>query len=223
MKRAFLGACLLAMAGFCQAQSNIYEVNGNVGIGLSNPEAKLHVSGHTKIDGVLYLKDAKAGTPGNKWGIYCWDNHFEISKRDANYDYEYTAFAVLENGNTAIGIAPHAILPGYKLAVAGKILAEELKVKPQSAWPDYVFKPSYLLMPLHKVETFIKKNGHLPEVPSAKEVEENGIEVGANQALLLKKIEELTLYMIELKKENEGLKKKVATIEKATFKKITDK
>ncbi|MGN7787278.1 hypothetical protein ACTJIJ_22280 [Niabella sp. 22666] len=52
-----------------------------------------------------------------------------------------------------------------------------------------------------------------------KEVEEKGIEVGANQALLLKKIEELTLYMIELKKENEGLKKKVATIEKATFKK----
>ncbi|MCH5718227.1 hypothetical protein [Niabella hibiscisoli] len=81
----------------------------------------------------------------------------------------------------------------------GKVHAKEIKVN-NSIWPDYVFQSSYNLMPLNKVEAFIKTNGHLPEVPSAKEVGEKGIEVGANQALLLKKIEELTLHIIELEK-----------------------
>jgi hypothetical protein len=64
-------------------------------------------------------------------------------------------------------------------------------------WSDYVFNDDYKLRSLSSLESFIKQNKHLPEVPSAKEVEEKGISVGDNQALLLKKIEELTLYVIE--------------------------
>lgn len=118
------------------------------------------------------------------------------------------------NGNVGIGTAN----PNEKLSVNGNIRAKEIKVE-QSNWPDYVFKSSYTLMPLQKVEAFIKANGYLPEMPSAKEVEAKGIEVGANQALLLKKIEELTLYMIGLKKENEGLKKEMADLKNAFIKK----
>jgi hypothetical protein len=92
---------------------------------------------------------------------------------------------------------------GYKLAVAGKTLTEEVVVKLQANWPDYVFSNSYNLMPLSELESYINQNKHLPEVPSAKEVAENGIAVGEMSATLLKKIEELTLYVIELKKENE--------------------
>ncbi|MOA38224.1 hypothetical protein D3C78_1598840 [compost metagenome] len=69
-----------------------------------------------------------------------------------------------------------------------------------------MFEPDYKLRSLSEVEMFIKLNKHLPEIPSAKEVENNGIAVGEMNAKLLQKIEELTLYLIEMKKENEELK-----------------
>jgi len=109
------------------------------------------------------------------------------------------------NGNVGIGTAT----PTEKLSVNGKIRAQELKIE-ATPWPDYVFQPSYRLTPLSEIETFIKKNGHLPEVPSAKDVAEKGIAVGANQAVLLKKIEELTLHLIEMEKTIKTLQKKIA-------------
>jgi small-conductance mechanosensitive channel len=77
-------------------------------------------------------------------------------------------------------------------------------VKPMP-WPDYVFKPTYKLQPLKKVEQYIKTNHHLPDMPSADSVAAAGIDVGANQAALLKKIEELTLYVIEQNKKIDAL------------------
>jgi hypothetical protein len=76
-------------------------------------------------------------------------------------------------------------------------------------WPDYVFKSSYNLMTLPEVEESIKQNGHLPGMPSANDVKTNGINVAEVQAKMLEKIEELTLYMIEMKKENEQLKHQI--------------
>ena len=73
------------------------------------------------------------------------------------------------------------------------------------SWADYVFQPQYKLKSLREVEAFIREHKHLPDVPSAMEVEGNGIDLGENQATLLKKIEELTLYMIELNKKVEAL------------------
>ncbi|MFD2904426.1 hypothetical protein [Sphingobacterium anhuiense] len=112
-------------------------------------------------------------------------------------------------------------IPGdYDLAVNGKIRSHEIKVESTaSTWPDYVFKKEYDLKQLDAVEAFIAKNGHLPEVPKAKDIEANGVELGEMNKILLKKIEELTLYIIqekksnadqllELKKEIEDLKKK---------------
>jgi hypothetical protein len=97
---------------------------------------------------------------------------------------------------------------GYKLAVNGKIIAEEVVVKLSQNWPDYVFSPNYTLRPLSEVEEHISNHGHLPDVPSAQQVEKDGIGVGEMNAILLKKVEELTLYVIELKKEVEYLKDK---------------
>ncbi|MBO9572457.1 MAG: hypothetical protein J7497_09645 [Chitinophagaceae bacterium] len=99
------------------------------------------------------------------------------------------------SGNVAVG----TFSPTEKLSVNGKVRAQEIKVEAAN-WPDYVFKSTYKLTPLAEIESFIKQNGHLPGVPSAKDVAGNGIEVGANQVVLLKKIEELTLYLIELQK-----------------------
>lgn len=105
-----------------------------------------------------------------------------------------------------------------KLAVNGRIYTTGIKVSlPNNdglSWPDYVFKKDYVLTPLSEVETFIAANSHLPNVPSEAEVKENGINMAEMDAVLLRKIEELTLYMIQLKKENEELNAKIDSITK---------
>lgn len=113
----------------------------------------------------------------------------------------------------AIGV--QGFTPGYKLSVDGKIIAEELRIQNSVdwiPWPDYVFAKGYKLRNLNQLEDFINKNSHLPEVPSAEEVKENGIEVGDMQRTLLKKIEELTLYIIDQQKQIDELKKSFENI-----------
>ncbi|MFC0183651.1 hypothetical protein ACFFJX_14255 [Pseudarcicella hirudinis] len=102
-----------------------------------------------------------------------------------------------------VGIGRTSVPSGYKLAVGGDMIAERVVVKLQSNWPDYVFNKKYSLRPLSEVERYIKENSHLPEVPSAREVTEKGIDVGEMNTKLLQKIEELTLYLIEQKKISE--------------------
>jgi hypothetical protein len=115
---------------------------------------------------------------------------------------------LLANGNFGVGTA----LPDEKLTVNGKIHAKEIRVD-VTGIPDYVFEDTYKLLSLNEIETFIKKNKHLPEVPSAVEVAQKGLELGEMNKILLKKIEELTLYMIELKKENSKQQKQIESLE----------
>ncbi len=104
--------------------------------------------------------------------------------------------------------------PGdYQLAVNGKIRSKEVKVEAAN-WPDYVFAKNYELPPLKETEKQIKEQGHLPGIPSAAEVKTNGIDLGEMNAKLLKKIEELTLYLIEIKKENESQNQKLIDMKK---------
>lgn len=110
--------------------------------------------------------------------------------------------------NGYVGIGTSVIPTGVKLAVNGKILATEIEVQLNSEWPDYVFNEEYKLSPLSEVEQFIKENNHLPGVPSANSISKDGINLGQMNAILLQKIEELTLHMIDLQKEVEGLKNK---------------
>jgi len=115
-------------------------------------------------------------------------------------------------GNVGIGTMR---TQGFRLSVDGKIRASEIiKVYPQGQWSDFVFEDKYRLRPLSEVESFIKKNGHLPDIPSAKEVEKEGVELGSMDAKLLQKIEELTLYVIELKKDNDQIKAQNAAMRK---------
>ncbi|RNL66903.1 hypothetical protein ED312_23550, partial [Sinomicrobium pectinilyticum] len=99
------------------------------------------------------------------------------------------------------------------LAVNGNIRAKEIKV--ETGWSDFVFEESYNLPTLEEVEQHINEKGHLKDIPSAKEVEENGIFLGQMDAKLLQKIEELTLYMIALKKENREQKFQIEKLQKA--------
>ncbi|WP_316833737.1 hypothetical protein [Pedobacter nutrimenti] len=100
-------------------------------------------------------------------------------------------------GNIGIGTQDTR---GYKLAVSGNMIAESVKVQLRSAWPDYVFKQDYSLPSLEETEKHIKEKGHLEGVPSAVEAKTNGIDIGEMNATLLRKIEEMTLQMIQLNK-----------------------
>ena len=117
--------------------------------------------------------------------------------------------SVFEDGSGNVGIGTDDIPGVYKLAVNGSMVATELKVKLQANWPDYVFEKDYPLVPLPELEKSIQQTGHLPGIPSAGEVKANdGMEVGEMQVRLLEKVEELTLYIIQLEKRIKELEDK---------------
>lgn len=140
------------------------------------------------------------GTAGVRIGLY------------ANATGGTTNWSMYSQGNSYFGgdvrIGTQADPDGgvYKLIVDGKIIAEEMRIQNSSTWPDYVFEKNYDLMPLGELEKMIQENHHLPGIPSACEVEENGIEVGDMQKRMMEKIEELTLYVIQQQKEIDQLK-----------------
>jgi hypothetical protein len=105
---------------------------------------------------------------------------------------------------------------GYSLAVGGKVLAEEVRVKQVAEWADYVLQPDYALAPLTEVRDYIATHRHLPDVPSSSEVAENGVGLGEMQATLLRKIEELTLHLIEQHDRIEALQSELSELKRYT-------
>ena len=129
-------------------------------------------------------------------------NTLAVSAKDGlkfqtNGDWQNDKMVILPNGN--VGIGTETPDPNFKLSVNGAIRSKEVKV--ETNWSDFVFYDDYKLPTLQEVETHIKEKGHLKDIPSAKEVEKNGIFLGEMDSKLLQKIEELTLYTIQQQKE----------------------
>jgi hypothetical protein len=183
--------------------------SGYTGIGVTSPQNKFHVAGGAIVADAPETNTLNIGSfsgsgnligSGAYWTIRTATNH-SYNLDVYNNNSPIAAMTVLQSGNVGIGTASAS----EKLSVNGNISAKKLIVT-QTGWSDYVFDKDYKLRSLASLETFINQNKHLPDIPSAKEVEEKGISVGDNQALLLKKIEELTLYVIELNKNNQAQK-----------------
>jgi hypothetical protein len=142
----------------------------------------------------------------SSWLAFVYFNYTtrKYEMRDGIIDAEFKntgKFLINSIGNVGIGTSD----PTEKLSVNGNIKCKQVEVT-LTGWSDFVFDDDYSLMSLAELETFINENNHLPGVPSTEEVMTNGNNLGEMDAILLQKIEELTLYMIELKKENEQLK-----------------
>lgn len=123
-----------------------------------------------------------------------------------SYDNDYMIMTA--NGNLGIGTNK----PAEKLSVKGNIRAQEIKVETTN-WPDYVFKPDYKLISLAQTELFIQENGHLPEFPPAEQIEKEGLSVGEMNKLMMKKIEELILHLIEKEKAMNEIERRLNQLE----------
>jgi hypothetical protein len=212
--------------------------NGNIGLGTENPQSLLHVAGRALMEdnlkilakdaawaeGVLVVKpsgwgglriaraDPSTANYDGNWAIGYnanTGNDFSISNQIGNVQSDYIFHINAVTKNVGIGTST----PSEKLAVNGTIKAKEIKVS-MEGWPDYVFASRYKISALSELEKYIKLNNHLPEIPSAKEAEAHGVELGEMNKLLLKKIEELTLYVIELKKESIEQQKQLDQLKK---------
>ncbi len=122
---------------------------------------------------------------------------------------------IKSNGDVGIGTDLSQNINNYKLAVNGTIGAKEVKVEITSTtWSDFVFNDEYKLKSLKEVEDYINEKNHLPDIPTTKEVEDNGVNLGEMNSKLLQKIEELTLYMIEQNKKIEDLQNQINELKK---------
>jgi hypothetical protein len=120
-----------------------------------------------------------------------------------------------EQGGVGIGVTSGASIPaGYLLAVDGKVLTEEVRVELSGDWPDYVFENDYQLTSFDKLRNYIAENKHLPNIPAAVEVEKNGFDLGDMQKRMVEKIEELTLYVLQLESDMKEMKEKLDELKK---------
>lgn len=195
---------ILSSSGNATAKHLVIQQSGNVGIGTATSDQKLTVGGSINVGGTenahvrVRHVNGKSHDSSDFGNLYLnYENEFPVYVGKATNEADFYVF-----GKVGIGTSN----PTEAMEVNGIIRSKEILVE-ASPWPDYVFAPEYNLRSLTETKAFIEENHHLPGIPSAAEVEENGVAVGDMQAKLLQKIEELTLYVIELKEDNEQLRK----------------
>lgn len=205
--------------GFQAGLNNTSADGGNVFIGHASGQTNASGSGNTYV-GLLSGQNSTGSHNvfiGNSAGISeTRSQKLHIKNGVATTPLIYGEF---DSGKVSIGgmttlptTAGGVNISAYKLFVKGGILTEEVRINLQSDWADYVFAKEYKLAPLSQVEKFIVDNGHLPNVPSAAQVKEEGIAVGQMATIQQEKIEELTLYIIQQQKEIDELKAAVKTL-----------
>ncbi|CAM1362402.1 hypothetical protein [Tenacibaculum xiamenense] len=237
---------IISFISYVAMSQNTFPSSGKVGVNTTLPQEELEVNGTTKMNQLIvgnktslppfihawyeggaytniFLNNSSQSEDRGLWGISAVNGDFTIITEKDDFSAVNQAFKIVRGsginvdkvlfpiGNIGIGTDNPGL---WKLAVNGKIRAKEIKV--ETGWSDFVFEDTYDLPTLEEVEDHIKSKGHLKDIPSAKEVETNGVLLGEMDSKLLQKIEELTLYMIELNKrvktleeENKILKEKL--------------
>ncbi len=174
--------------------------NGNIGIGTAAPQANIEINNNSYTNGNQLI--VSGSEPTRYYGVIGTtipSGHTVLSFGVKSNYTNYFQTLNLVDDNVSIGTTDPK---GYKLAVNGSVIATSMTVKVYANWPDYVFKKDYQLPSLQSVKTYIDQNQHLPEVPSEQEIAKNGLNLGEMNKLLMKKVEELTLYLIEKDKKD---------------------
>ncbi len=205
----------------CTNNQGIVGVGSSIGIQTTTPYTRLHILGGQDAGMSTNTSNGYIMMGSGTGANLIIDNNEIIARNNTTpggagadlfiqHDEGNILLCGLEQGGVGIGLTAGSSIPlGYMLAVDGKIISEEVKVQLSGNWPDYVFDNKYKLLSLNELKNFIVVNKHLPNIPSAAEVEKNGIELGDMQKRMMEKIEELTLYILDLQKQVEELKKTV--------------
>ncbi len=180
---------------------------GGVGINNISPLTALHIAtgqdaglGST-ANGLLMLGQSNAANIAIDNNEIVARNNGQAADLFLQHDAGNVILCGRELGAVGVGMLSGASIPtGYLLAVDGKIMAEEVNVQMSENWPDYVFRDDYPLLALPDLRRFIAENRHLPNIPAAGEIEKNGLPLGDLQRRMMEKIEELTLYILDLEK-----------------------
>lgn len=183
--------------------------SGQVGIGVTSPTAKLHIAGNIKLNGIETIefgggvtKEINAGKIGYQTFTAGALDIIGAGTNSSNRTIRFwNEGGAIFGGNVGIHTTNTG---GYALSVNGNIRSKEVVV--ETGWADYVFDKNYKLPSFHELEKFIQQNKHLPNIPSASEIESKGLHVGDVQKRMMEKIEELTLYILQLKKEIDQLR-----------------
>ena len=200
----------------------IVRADGKVGVGTTTLNARMQISNPNETGSGEIALSVSQNEPSRSavnitskgYGLYVKTTHTG-SQYLARFRNGGNQDVLTVKSSNQVGIGTYNVPTGYKLAVDGKVIAEEIKVKLSQNWPDYVFTPEYQKPTLEELEASIETEGHLPNMPSAAEVESDGYLIGEMDVKLLEKIEELTLYVIELNKEVKEVKAKNAKLETA--------
>lgn len=202
------------------ATLNLQSEGGTVAIGYSGGTSPtgyaLTTDGKVLIDGGT---DASVSSltsgyliVGQTSGLNIVADNNEIMARANGIDT--TLYLQSEGGAVAIGAQGLNMPAGYILVVDGKAIMEEVEVQLSNNWPDYVFEEDYKLQSLSELEEAVKETKHLPGIPTASEIQSSGLALGEMQARLLEKIEELTLYVIQINKELSKVQSEKVALEK---------
>jgi hypothetical protein len=185
---------------------------GNMALGNITPTSQLHMTGDIAMQSATPLIQMR-NAGGTDMGFLQVDgNDLRIGTNALN---PTGSFIVRTNGsnriyvneNGAVSIGTSAVATGYMVSVNGKMMVEELKVQLSGNWPDYVFSNKYKLKNFDELREYIDENNHLPNIPAASEIEKSGLQVGEMQRLMMEKIEELTLYVLQLEKKIKDIEK----------------
>lgn len=199
------------------------DFSGNVGIGVTSPDAQLRLSNTVANRKIVLFQIPNGDTHlFYGFGVNNYVMRYQVDGTLADHVFYAGTSATTSNelmrikgnGNVTIGTPTPAT--GYMLTVGGKIICTEVKVQLQP-FPDYVFSKSYKLPTLNEVEDHINTYHRLPGMPSAAEVESNGMEVGKMQGKVVEKVEEATLYILQLNKENQQLKQQLDDLSKTVM------
>ena len=187
------------------SSSNGMATTGKIGIGnVTSPSAKLHMLADSNEDAGVILETSNKTSKRAFLQLYDDKHKISVSKDGMRIE---SADKITMEGK--VGINTNNDFTGdydYALAVNGGILTSEVYVKEVDEWHDYVFDKDYNLMTLNDLEKYIGQNGHLPDLPSESEVRQNGYNVVDMEGVLLKKIEELTLYILQLQRKLQEIK-----------------
>lgn len=196
-----------------------WQENGNVGIGTTSPSGQLHIASDqnhsinlSRSNGTYGFRILRNATEGNVYfQIGTTQNTWETKIRIGEGEGVNTKLIFNPDGGNVLIGKNSQTNNIYKLDVNGNIRANEIVVNTTGA--DFVFENDYKLMPLNELEKFVKDKKHLPEIAPAKEMQENGANLGNLNTKLLQKIEELTLYTIEQNKKIEKQNEKILLLE----------